>query len=241
MAYVDGELDAEAAAAVERALRADPTVADAITRARALRERLRHAYDPVLDEALPQRLQALAGPPQARPRSGPAPAAARRGRRPRRAAGGWRGRHWAAMAACLLLGLLLAPRLQQALAPAQLQATADGLVAGGRLADALETGLAADAADGDRIRLGLSFRGGDGRYCRSFVLADRSLAGLACRATDGNWRVAAVAEAAPAGGELRLAASALPPALLAEIDARLQEVDPLDAAGERAARDAGWE
>ena len=49
----------------------------------------------------------------------------------------------------------------------------------------------------------------------------------------------ALGEAVPQAGEYRQASSALPPAVLAEIDARLQG-EPLDAAAERKARDAGW-
>lgn len=236
MAYVDGELEAGAVAAVERAMHADPAVARAVARARALRERVRQAYEPVLSEQVPERLAALA---PARSRSGRGSAA--RGRRPAARSGrAWRGSQWAAMAAALVLGVLLAPRLHEAIAPVQLQATPEGLVADGALARALETRLAAEAGAAGPVEVGLSFRGGDGRYCRSFALADQALAGLACRDAGGTWRVAAVAEAAPVAGELRPAATALPPAVLAEIDARLAE-DPLDAAGERAARDAGWE
>lgn len=235
MAYVDGELDADAAAAVERAMRADPAVGDAVMRARSLRERVREAYDPVLSEPVPERLASIA-PVRA-------PAAHGFGVRSRhsgRTRGAWRGPQWAAMAASLLLGVLLAPRLHEAIAPEQLQATPEGLVADGALARALDTQLAAEPAVAGEVELGLSFRGSDGRYCRSFALPAQALAGLACRGAGGAWRVAAISESAPADGELRLASTPLPPAVLAEIDARLVE-DPLDAAGERAARDAGWE
>ena len=66
-----------------------------------------------------------------------------------------------------------------------------------------------------------------------------ALAGLACR--DGAaWRVSTLAavarvEAAP----MRQAGSALPPAVLDAIDARIAD-KPLDAAGEEAARARGW-
>lgn len=48
----------------------------------------------------------------------------------------------------------------------------------------------------------------------------------------------AAVEAAPAGA-MRQAASALPPAVLQAIDARIAG-DPLDAARKRQARDRGW-
>jgi hypothetical protein len=236
MAYVDGELDADAVAAVERAIRADPAVARAVTRARSLRERVRQAYEPVLSERVPERLATLA----------PTPMHARavqdssRSRHAGRARGAWRGPQWAAMAASLVLGVLLAPRLHEAIAPPQLHATQQGMVADGALARALDAQLAAQAEAAGRVEVGLSFRGHDGHYCRSFTLAEQALAGLACRDARGTWRIAAVAQATPASGDLRPAATALPPAVLAEIDARLAE-DPLDADDERAARDAGWE
>ncbi len=47
------------------------------------------------------------------------------------------------------------------------------------------------------------------------------------------------AAAPPEGGELRQAASSLPPAVQAAVDARLRG-DVFDAQQERAARDAGW-
>jgi anti-sigma factor RsiW len=232
MAYVDGELDADGVAAVERAMRADPAVEEAVARARSLRERVRQAYAPVLSEQLPERLASLAS-------GRAAPGRRIRTRHAGRTHSAWRGPQWAALAASLLLGVLVAPWLHDAIAPGQLRVSPEGLVADGALARALGTRLAADATAAGDVQVGLSFRGKDGRYCRSFALPAQGLAGLACRG-DGQWRIPAVAEAAQAGGQLRLASTALPPAVLAEIDARLAD-DPLDAAGERAARDAGWE
>ncbi|MBW3549872.1 MAG: hypothetical protein KY442_03325, partial [Proteobacteria bacterium] len=54
-AYVDGELDAAGAAVVEQAMREDPGIAAKIAAERALRERLRQAFAPVLDEPVPGR------------------------------------------------------------------------------------------------------------------------------------------------------------------------------------------
>ena len=56
MAYADGELDAASRAAVEAAMATDPQLAQRVARHRALRERLRAALRPVLDEPLPERL-----------------------------------------------------------------------------------------------------------------------------------------------------------------------------------------
>ncbi|TAK88099.1 MAG: anti-sigma factor [Betaproteobacteria bacterium] len=59
-AYADGRLDAERGAAVEAWLAARPEEAERITEYRRITEELRAAYDPVLDEPVPERLaQAL--------------------------------------------------------------------------------------------------------------------------------------------------------------------------------------
>lgn len=235
MAYVDGELDAAQAAEVEAAIAADPALAAAVARQRRLRARLRASYDPVLDEPVPERLLAAArgATASSATRVVDLRTAARRDR-PRR----WSLPEWAALAAALVLGLVLAQWLP--LHDGDLLATApDGrLLARGELAQALDTRLSGDAADG--VAVGLSFRASDGGYCRSFVLQrPQPLAGLACRHEEG-WRVPVLSEAEPAAGsELRLASTPLPSAVLGEIDARIAG-EPLDAAAERAARAAGW-
>jgi hypothetical protein len=228
MAYVDGELAPDAVAAVEAAVAADPALADRVGRLRMLRTRLRAAYAPVLDEPVPERLVAALSPASPVPRTPlPAPAArespSSRRRLPR----------WLAMAASLVLGVMLAQWLPR---PSPLPLD-DDLVARGALARALEQQLAGEVAE---VATGISFRGRDGRYCRTFQpgATTPGFAGLACRQPEG-WRVEVLAASASGrSGELRTASS-LPAAVLAELDARL-EGEPLDAEGERAARDAGW-
>lgn len=218
MAYVDGELDALDVARVEQAMREDVETASAVASARALRERLRQAYAPVLDEPVPARLLAAANTAL-----------------PGRA---WRMPHWAALAASLLLGVLMAPLLSPKRSPAMLDSSGGALVANGELARTLGTRIAADGAQGV-VAVGLSFRGADGRYCRTFTLGgEGAMTGLACR-DDQAWQVVALGESRSDAGDLRRATSTLPPAILAEVDARLQG-EPLDEAGERRARDAGW-
>ncbi len=241
MAYVDGELDAEGVVAVEQAMREDATVATAVAAQRELRERLQQAFAPVLDEPVPERLLAAAKAGAANETS-PAGAsvtplrATRDTRAPRRS---WRWPEWTALAASLAIGVLVAPWLRPQGPPALLEMSGDGLVARAELAQTLDTRLTSEGDGPGPVSVGLSFRARDGNYCRTFVLAPpRSVAGLACREGDG-WRVTALGEATPAGGELRLASSPLPPAVLSEVDARL-DGDPLDAAGERDAREAGW-
>lgn len=214
MAYVDGELDAAEAARVEAAMRGDPQLAATVAAQQRLRERLRGAYAPVVSEPVPPRLaKAVAAPAAARSH---APT-------------------WLAMAASLALGVLLATWWQPGSREA-LELSEGGLVAAEDLGRALDRQLAAER-EGD-IALGLSFRSSAGDYCRSFTLETQSLAGLACGSA-GAWRVVALGEAAPAGPGLRQASSALPPSVLAEVDARL-EGETLGREAERRARDAGW-
>lgn len=214
MAYVDGELDAAAAARVEAAMREDRELAAKVAAQQRLRARLQREWTPVLDEPVPQRLAAAL---RARPRRDRPPV-------------------WLAAAASLLLGVLAASWWYAT--PRQaLQLTDGALVAHGVLDEALTRRLTVDPAL-DGVDTGLSFRSRAGDYCRSFVLSGQSLAGLACRRADG-WQVVALGAVQARGDGLRQASSGLPPAVLAEVDARLQG-EPLDAEGERRARDAGW-
>lgn len=239
MAYVDGELDAAGAAVVEEAMRADPAVAATVTRALALRERIGDAYASVLDEPVPVRLLAAAAGETANTDDGKV-VSLDSARSPRVAsARAWRWPQLAALAASLTLGVLIAPWLRPDVRPSMLDTSGGALLANGELANTLDTHLAAEGPGEGAVAVGLSFRASDGRYCRTFILAPpHAMAGLACRDAAG-WHVSALGEATRDGGELRLASTALPPAVLAEVDARLEN-DPLDADAERAARDAGW-
>lgn len=242
MAYADGELDRADAARVEAAIATDPALAAAVERHRALRTRLASQFAGVLDEPVPERLLASA--------RGDAAATAdtvvdirdlatRRAPAPRRR---WAWPEWGAMAASLLLGMLVVQvwhaREQD---DGVLVAGADGLLrAHGPLAGALDAQLASAPDPAAEVAVGISFRAADGRYCRSFVMRrEPARSGLACRDASG-WQVPVLGEAAAGpGGELRLASTALSPAVRAEVDARI-DGEPLDAEGERAARDAGW-
>lgn len=215
-AYVDGELPADRRRAVEAAIAADPAAAARVKAHRQLGTRLADAFDGVIDEPVPPQLVAAARrkkPPFVPVRLGP-PA-------------------WAAMAASLAIGFVLA----RSLAPEPLVESRGGrLVANGLLETALQRDLAGDA--GARpIRIGLSFRARDGRYCRTF--GGEQLQGLACRA-DGRWAIELAARAPPSPApDYRQAGVRTAPAVLAAVDA-LIDGPPLDAAGERAARDRTW-
>jgi hypothetical protein len=229
MAYVDGELDAASAARVEAALVDDPELAAAIARERALRQRLRTAFDPIVEEPVPERLIAAARGETTRPQTMASHSSRRRGT--------WH--YWGAMAASVLIGVLFGKALPDR-DSSLWRSGADGvLLASGELAQALDTQLASAPSAGVAA-VGLSFKADSGEYCRTFTTTQPStLAGLACRSPQG-WYVPTLMETqASSGGEMRTASSALPSALLEQVDARMQG-EPLNAEGERAARDAGW-
>ena len=236
MAYVDGELPAADVEQIEAAMALDPVVAAMVARHRGLRGRLRDAFAPALDEPVPGHLLAMLREP-AQTAANVVPLVPRHvASQPRR----WALPEWAAIAASLVLGIALSQWLAAPASPLLLSSSEGGLVAGRSLSRQLERQLSADAGEGG-VAVGLTFRNVDGGYCRSFTVGPpQSLAGLACRRKDESWQVPVVMEAAPAaGGELQQASSALPPALLSELDARIAG-QPLDATQELAARDAGW-
>lgn len=215
-AYIDGELKGEARAAFEREMAADPQLAGEVARHRALVERIAGAYAPVLEEPVPLRLFS----------------AAKTADRPRRFSLG--PPHWAAMAACLVAGVLVGRVAAPDRSP--LQVTGAGLAVRGEIARALSANLSVDEGP---VRVGFSFRTADGRYCRTFRSAPDRLAGLACRAGD-EWLVRTTAEWAPGPEpEYRTAGVELPAAVLTAVE-EFPEADLLDAAAERAARDRGW-
>lgn len=240
MAWLDGELDEAAAADVARVVAADPVLAERTRRARALRARLQATFAPIEEEAPPSRLLETLGMTNDATPHVPAagnvvalrpPSLADRVRQ-------YRWPEWTALAASVVLGVLFGAYFLGGSSQAPVRMQGGELMAGTELARALDRQLAADAQPDAALAIGLSFRDGEGRYCRTFT-ADgaQPLGGLACRDAD-QWRVVALGQAERQHGEYRQAASALPPSVLAEVEARQREM--LDATGERAARDAGW-
>ncbi|MEH6434447.1 anti-sigma factor family protein [Massilia sp. DD77] len=235
MAYADGELDPVQRAAVEQAMRDDPLVAAAVERHRALRRDVSGAFAAILDEPVPERLQPdlaarvvqlnAARVRRVQPAEQPQRPARRR----------WSWPEWGALAASLALGILLGQNGPGGGAQPAIGGDGGTLAAHGELAQALDqqpsgarTGVA---------RVSISFAARDGGYCRGFVYGPS--AGLACRQGD-TWRIPVLAESpSQAEGSYRQAGSALPPAVLDAIDARIAGA-PLDAEGEAAARGRGW-
>jgi hypothetical protein len=247
MAYVDGELDADARRAFESALAGDPVLAQRVRAQQAVRDRLRAAFASDLDEPVPERLSAALRRPAVPAANGAKVAdldAARQARATRRRTpADWRWPEWGALAASLVLGLLGGRLAWTDDAPFGAGA-GSALVARGALADALTTQLASAPRAGAAVRVGVSFVDRDGAYCRSFVMDSRAaMAGLACR-VGAQWQLQLLAPAAgasnAASGAYRTASAELPAVLLNAIDARISGA-ALDAAGERDAARRGWQ
>jgi hypothetical protein len=237
-AYVDGALDAAGAARVDAALAQDDALARRVRQLQALNMQLRAAFDPVLDEPVPGRLSALLQPQ----RAPTAPFTVLEGGRDAHAAGRRAPRRWLMPGAALAASVaLLAVGLWWGYAGNELVHMRNGEpYAAGALGQALDQALASEPDAHAPVAIGLSFRAADGQVCRTFtVRTPPARAGLACRTTAG-WALPVLGPSVPAeGGELRQAASSLPPAVQAAVDARLRG-NVFDAQQERAARAAGW-
>lgn len=221
MAYADGELEAAERAAIEQAMRTDPAIAAAVERHRALRADVAAAFAGILDEPVPARL---------RPPAPVVSLAVERDKRRR-----WSWPEWGALAATLVVGVLAGRMIPGGGGPA-IAGNGNQVLAQGELAAALDRQVGGKAEGA--VKVGVSFAARDGAYCRGFVMG--ASAGLACR-EGGQWKIPVLAEAEKeAAGGYRQAGSALPPAVLDAIDARIAD-RPLDAAGEEAARARGWQ
>lgn len=221
-AFVDGELDDLTARRIEREAETDPALAAEIARQRALRNRLAAHYSPIIEEPVPDRFRALLAADE---KIDTSLAARREAKRPRFAA-----MHWGAIAASLALGLTIG--LKPWTPTADVATEQGALVASGPLARALDTQLASNQPPGAGVRIGLSFRDREGRFCRSFESG--ALDGIGCR--DGaRWQLERTARGST-DSDYRQASSGE----LATAAAAMMAGDPLDAAAERKARDSNW-
>jgi hypothetical protein len=220
-AFVDGELDDLTRFRIEREATSDAALAAEIARHRALKTQLTAHYGPVVDEIVPERLRALLIDTKV----DTSLSARREASRARFAP-----LQWGAIAASLALGLALG--LRPWLPAADVTSANGTLVASGALAQALDTQLASNQSADAVVRIGLSFRDRDGRYCRSFEGA--VVAGIGCR-DGGHW----VLERTLRGRTDRNYRQAASGALAADA-ATMMTGDPFDAATERATRDRNW-
>ena len=218
-AWLDGELDPQAAAKVAAQVAADPELQRKAEAHRSMQARLRGAFEPLL--AAPSAASNVIDL-----------GAARKRQATRRA---WPGvAQWAAIAATLVIGIVTGTMIAGS-GDFPGRGGPGYIVASGPLDRALDTQLAsAPSADGPRI--GLTFRDQKGTLCRSFT--DGSAQGLACRDRTA-WRIRGLFQA-PAGpsGEYRMAAGT-DPALAVMIDRTILG-EPFDAAAERQAKARGW-
>ena len=241
MAYADGELDAATRASIDAAMLQDPDIAKRVARHRALRKAMQGAFSGVLEEPVPERLIAAARGQNTAPKGAVVELTLAREavRRKSSLRSGWQP---AAMAASLALGVGLGFLAWQGRSGLIQQGSDGGLLARAALAEVLSTELSDDRSPALVATTHLSFRAKSGAYCRTFSLTGTDASsGLACR--EGNdWKIKALAEsprAATNSGDFRTAASEDSPAIRAAVEASI-DGEPLDHAGEIAARQAGW-
>jgi hypothetical protein len=235
MAYADNELDAQTRTAVEAAMAADPEIARRVAQHKALRGKVRLAFDNVINEPTPQRLvNAARGVPAVRREGNVIPL--------RRKAPQRRGVPlWASIAASLVIGVIIGQAMLHGSGSTTVTSRDGQLLASGVLAHALSAQLASAQTDQNPIQIGVSFKSKAGDYCRTFTVHESTtLAGLACRQHD-DWHVQVLAQTTPPaqGGAYRQAASEIPKSVLQSVDDNIAG-DPLDAHAEAAARDKGW-
>lgn len=238
-AYADGELGPEECAKVAAAIAADPALDEQVAAHRALRESLSAHFVPILDMPVPERLTELLDKPQTQAKAADVvDLAAMRVAKAERDRAGTRFTmpRWAtggAIAASLAIGLVIGGQLPTS-APVR---SADGrLVAGGALDKALTSQLASAQGGQGGVRILLSFKAEDGRYCRGFDAGATS--GIACR-EEGNWALVRTQASGMVGGREYQQAGSVD----ADIVAAAQDMasgEALDPRAERAARDAGW-
>ena len=237
MAYADNELDAQTRTAVEAAMAKDPELARRVAQHKALRGKLRVAFDKTLDEPIPQRLvDAARGVPSVRREGNVIPL--RRKAPPRKI---WP--QWASLAASLVLGVIIGQAILRGPQSGPITASRDGrLTANGLLAQTLSEQLASTQPDQAPVRIGVSFKSKTGDYCRTFSMRDSTvLAGVACRDHD-EWHVQALAQtAAPDQGSntFRQAAAEIPKSVMQAVEDNIAG-DALDAHAEQLARDKSW-
>jgi hypothetical protein len=221
MAYVDGELDEIDRRRVERAMAADPALAEAVARDRALSERVQARFAPYAQEPIPDRFRALLDTtvvPIAKP-----------SRSSRWRAPAYRWAQGAAIAATLVLGVAIGRQVDT---PGLVASRNGVLVAHGQLAVALDTQLASAQPGDAPIRIGLTFRNRGGAICRTFT--GEKLQGIACH-DDGRWSLARTA----AGERIGTYRQATSDALIGAAQEMMAGY-PFSAAEEAAAKRHDW-
>ena len=227
-AYMDGELDAEMRARVEKALIDDAGARVRLQRMRVADERLKAEIPlPALQPNDPLSARILDGKPVVRPslRLGAVITAL------------------AAGAAGVIVGFVLARPQQAPVAPVAAVAPApslSGASSNALLLAALDGGESGKAIDegGRSAQIILTFESDDGRYCRAFRSHEANAAaeGVACR-NDGQWEVVAWDGTVDPDEGFRAAGAS---ELLDDVMDRLGGSAALEAADERALIERHW-
>lgn len=232
MRRVDGELSPERVAAVDAAAAGDADLAARLALLRRTRSGAAEAFSLTPDARDADLARLIAGGVATRPR-------------PFR---GWTDTLrqafapkyavlWGGLAtACFVVGLgigVLSDRTS-----AGFVVDPDGAIADAGLIKVLDRRLASDGTDDQGRAIGLTFKDGQGRWCRTFQAGRAGIAGLACRQNDG-WDMQVLAPFRAHGGEVRTASSETPAVVLAMVDAEMRG-ETLNASDEASARAGGW-
>lgn len=223
-AWLDGELDGDAAGRMAAAVAASPEWSAKAAQHRKLAAELRGAFDPAMESASPapqfQTGEVIDFGARANARDS------------------WRtwltAPQWAAMAASLAIGVLVGTQFAGSGNDYPVGTERGQLIAVAGLDQALDKQLASAPSAGV-TRIGITFRDRTGRICRSFTNASAN--GLACR--DGtSWRIKGLYPIEGQAGDYRMAAGE-DPHLAALIDESIAG-EPFDSGQERAALAADW-
>lgn len=225
-AYVDGALNEIESRRIEKAMAADDVLATKIAAERTLRSTLSGHFDAVLDEPVPDRLTAMLT-------NVDTSFAARKEAQESKKSRMFNVTQWGAMAATLAIGFMVGNLGTGAGSSSLVTTSSNAVIAQGALADALETQLASAQTGQEAVRIGLTFRDGEGTACRSFEAA--ALSGIACKEGD-DWQLRRSFEG-KADSQYRQASSSA----VLEAVASLMQGEPLDADAEKALQAKSWE
>ncbi len=231
-AWLDNELPEHEAAIVAEAVKNDSGLRAKAEAHRALSSQLREAFDPILQQSVPDSLSMLIRRDADVIDFSAALNARQKWQSVVSKIAPWQ--NWGALAATLVIGLVGGTLLR---APnGTIVTTQSGrLVANADLDSALNTQLASSQDTREVVRIGVTYHTKDGVICRSFAASAAS--GVACR-SEGAWQIRGLfPSSAAAGGDYRMAGESDQVANL--IDSTIVG-EPLDAADESAARDRQW-
>jgi hypothetical protein len=237
-AYLDGQMSGAELAAFEAELENNPALAAALARYSANDSLLRAAFDAPMQQPVDDALLVRMGLGE--------PAAAnlvnlaeRRDAKPLASAAndnaGWQRWRWPT-AGAVAAALVVAVMTQTGQAPAIDPQFAKAM-------ESLPSGQSTAIASGETVQPLLTFKAGDGRFCREFSRQGAAAAtGIACRGNAG-WIIEAETGGAtnlPDGGQIQTAEGADSNALDKVYDS-LKASDPLDGKTENALISSGWE